>query len=582
MQKNKLTGILILFVLSILTIGVANAAVLGFTQADIKSNYLGFDKAWVISWVADDYTTSSLEATLTPADMKGLTGTQSGETLTINTLNKENYCEYAFDTTQKSVKNAYDIKLNSNSFWGASTATIDKWVSENCNTELATPTYRSELFGGWKRLFCIDTTEKVGTFGVLTNEKSVSNFDWYIQAGGKTQQSALITTDSTGVGKSTKLGDNVIIQWQGSLITGESCPDVSNKIGIHSSSLGGWIVIDSKKYDDYAYEMNNLQGLLNDLVAMNADSSEMLIYENRINAKANTLKTGALTTYIVTTNTLEGGKAKYNLNRQIMFPLFRLIIDADYLTMVENAGIPKITSVSPNPLKFTEGETKGILSVTIKNLATVPAKFNVRVINCDNSFSSGDSFGTDLILAGESKVVSILVTGSSTITSPTVSGKCTIEVKDALSQKTDTQTFGVVMTQLQDCTPNEKVCGFEGTSQAVKKCNSQGTKYEILAVCSSSQICENAECIEKECVGSDCPCTGNNCNFSWLLFIITFVLATGGAYAVYGLAMPIQTFRIKGKPIGKIILWALTATAFVLIFVYIPNLVQGIIDMFTL
>ena len=76
-EKNKAIPLLIgFFLITILSFSMVSGAVLSISDANIRSNYFNFDKAWVVSLVSDDYTSDSLTAYLTPKQFKDASGTE--------------------------------------------------------------------------------------------------------------------------------------------------------------------------------------------------------------------------------------------------------------------------------------------------------------------------------------------------------------------------------------------------------------------------------------------------------------------------------------------------------------------------
>ena len=558
---------LIFFLLAVSVFG----AVLSFTNINLKSNYFNFDKAWIISWVDDDYTTDSVNAYLTQNEIEAISGEKSKQGISISVKGIENYCKYNFNINRFTKNNIYTIKFVTEKFCFWNKEKAIKWVNEHCadfNNDAYSSTfttidqieasdnvvYTSFLLVAYYE--CAELQQKIGTVGAIENEKIVSKSEWTIKADGKGEQKALITNDETGSGRNTRIGDNVWIQWQGLVSTGDSCPDTNNLLGIHHSDIGGWRIARNDNYEEYLNALRNFETKY--LIMWTDGKRTKDALETEFNSLARSVSDKADTNdHRIIDTTLNSGSMKFILSQKIAFPLYRLIVDADYLELVIETGKPKIVEVTD--IKFNEGEKSGIGRATVKNIGEGNAGFNLRIINCEEGFSSSYSSGTGVLAPDESKIIEFLVTGSSVAKSEDVKGSCVLEMKEGTTGEIDRESFGVEFTQMQDCIPSKRICGFVPDTEihAVKKCNSKGTKYEIEKECAEDETCKNLQCVK---IGTtpptiDCKWHDLKCKYGFLGF---FTKVRWVASILLGLIIMLNVYAYSSKRTdNKVLNWTL-------------------------
>ena len=497
-------------------------------QANIRSGYFGFDKAWVVSMVSDDYTTDSLNAYLTPQAVKDASGNEPKQALQINVKTKPNYCTYSFKTDTFNYQDVYTIQQKTFTKWvwnGQDAEELKDEINTIC-ADFSKSNYKSNavyypsenkfvtgdyvvmnvgdyLLASKATVYCVQLNKKIGTIAQPIDKKIIAETDWTVGAEGKTSESKTVSNSEAGVGRSTKLGDNVWVQWQGNLGTGEDCPDVSNLIGIHDNSfINGWRFGSRDDYNTYSSYLTN--GIISDIkLSSQSTSTQSYNFESR----ANTIIQDVVNeesgfSYSVLDTSYNSGKVRIDLGRQIVFPLFRLIINANYLELVIPTGKPSIDSVSD--IEFTEGLT-GQVTAVIKNVGDGKGGFTTRIKDCTNGFSSSTSPIGSILDAGKTDTLYFNVIGSSTATEPTVNGVCTLEVKESTTNEIATKIFGVKMNQMQQCVPGTWACSVDDNGKSiVEKCNTAGTKYEPTETCPNDQECRltatGAKCVD---IGGD-------------------------------------------------------------------------------
>lgn len=539
LRKHKnLSGILVTFLFVIVSISVVQGAVLSIDQANIKSNYFGFDEAWVVSLVSDDYTTDSLNAYLTPQTIEDASGEEPEQALNIQVKTKPNYCTYSLKTNTFNYQDIYTVEPIVISKWLWTKADLEEFKNtiksqcadfsnsdyqiqiDNLNSDGTVWDAGEYVYGDTSWIFkanayCVKLNEKIGTVGQPIDKIIVAETDWTVGVEGKVSESETISNSEAGSGRSTKIGDNVWVQWQGNLGTGEDCPDVSNLVGIHDNSFAnGWRLGNRDDYNTYSSYLTN--GIKQDIREY-SESSYPDYYQSTFSNRANTIirdvadeETGFV--YSVLDTSYYSGKVKIDLGRQIVFPLFRLIIDADYLEIVIPTGKPSIVSVSD--IEFTEG-LAGQVTAVIKNIGEGRGGFTTRIKDCTGGFSSSTSPIGSILEVDEIDTLYFNVIGSSTATEQDVNGVCTLETKESITGEIVTKIFGVKMTQLQQCIPGSMACSVDDDGKSVvKKCNTAGTKYEIVEICPEGQECKltvsGAKCVDIDDDGDALYC--ENCD----------------------------------------------------------------------
>ncbi|MEA3248138.1 MAG: hypothetical protein U9Q73_00355 [Nanoarchaeota archaeon] len=537
--------ILGIFLFVIMSISIVQGAVLSIDQANIRSSYFGFDEAWIVSLVSDDYTTDSLNAYLTPQAIEDASGYESEQALQISVNTKPNYCTYSFKTNTFNYQDVYTVEPIKISKWLWTKSDVEEFknmIESQC-ADFSKPNYKVQIenldsdgskwdagdyvYGdtSWileAHAFCVKLNEKIGTIAQPIDKRIIAETDWTVGVEGKTPEVKTISNSETGEGRNTKLGDNVWVQWQGNLGTGEDCPDVSNLIGVHDNSFSnGWRFGSRDDYYTYSsYLTNRIKQDIREYAESSYPEDYQGLFRNRANAIINNVvdeESGF--SYSILDTSYYSGKVRVDLGRQIVFPLFKLIIDADYLEIVIPTGEPSIVSVSD--IEFTEG-LAGQVTAVIKNKGDGKGGFTTRIKDCTNGFSSSTAPTGSILDAGETDTLYFNVIGSSTVEQAVVSGVCTLEVKESTTGEVATKIFGAKMNQLQQCIPGTMACSVDDLGKSVvKECNNAGTKYEIVETCPESQECRltvsGAKCVDKDddddfyC--EDCDAYANNLIF---------------------------------------------------------------------
>lgn len=548
MKSVNYTIKLFVLALFLFAIPLVSSATLSMSEATINSDYFGFEKAWVVSMVADDYTTDYLSGYFSPQKIEDETGIEAKQGIDIKVETDPSYCTYSFKTNAFKYQDVYTIEpvILSKWLWGQSDLDeLNAQAEEICADfsdddyklsiiDLGDRTYDygdyvyGEVTWGFKTtLYCVKLNEKIGTIAQPIDKTIVSDTEWTVEVDGKPDESKIISNSDAGAGRSSQIGSNVWVQWQGYLTTGEDCPDVSNSIGIHNNAFTtGWRLGSRDNYNDYRSYISN--GLKLDIRQF-AESSYPDEYMNAFREDANEVMRQAVDedvyfTYSALDTSLSNGKIKIDLGKNIVFPLFRLIIDSDYLELNIPNGKPKIESVSS--IEFTEG-LAGQMNAVVRNIGEGEGGFTARVVDCTSGFASSTLPLGLTLQPDESKSISFNIIGTSTAEESTVSGTCTLELTESTTGESVRNSFGVKMTQLQQCNPGSKACASDVTSNSyIKVCNQEGTQYEVSEICSTDKECKlvdgEPKCVEKEGGGvvelycEDCNAYVKDMLFGWM------------------------------------------------------------------
>ncbi len=169
-----------------------------------------------------------------------------------------------------------------------------------------------------------------------------------------------------------------------------------------------------------------------------------------------------------------------------------------------SVGVPSLTKTSnglclpDSIIKFNEGDLQtGSFNVEAKNIGDERGGFVLQVKSCTEGFEAGDNIG--FTLDAVKRVTQTLKTTAQT-RDGIVKGSCTIELKESLSQKTDTCTVNLEATTPANCEEGRTQCSFSGETSIIKEC--KNNKEVTIKECGTNDICDvdekgNLICREK-------------------------------------------------------------------------------------
>ena len=484
LRKNKLFILFSLVLISLfLNINLVVAGPAGFGKISIQSSFPGLNApngVWVFNWISDGYTTDKVRAHFTQTDIKADTGKTSKGYFDISIDGTENYCKYdiirdadrldVFTVSIETFKESYTWK----SLDELKTLATELAKKSGC---IFMPDYEDGWPGakiinnGWiwddVTIYCYKKKLDYGKIGTIRNLKYVTKTSWTVQAQDKPPETKTISNDDAGEGRTTNLGSNTIIQWQGQLSSGDTCPISTEELALHDGTT--WKIINRQNYALYE---NYMKTFLDDL-AKKLCSGEYTKegVEQMINSKAALAaqeKSFSGFNVIITDSSITKGVLKINLAKLIRFPMFRLFVDSDYLELIIETGKPKVTCPSEK-IEFRSGEI-GKISVIAENIGREQGAFTLRVKSCDNGLEAGDETGFTLA-AGTSATKILKVTSAVPEPGKKISGNCVIEMKESTTQETATCNANLEASGLATCTENNIWCGYDDKGKsAIIKC----------------------------------------------------------------------------------------------------------------
>jgi len=506
--KNKTLWFAFLFL--VLSISLSSAGPSGFGKIDIESNCPSdictfFDNpngVWVFEWTDTGFTSDKVLATFDSNDLEAETGAEVDQDFEIGIEGTENYCMYDVkrEADRLDIK-TMDLERYTKSFWaweydnkGLIGQAIKLGKDKGC-IQLDDYTYglpgaliiRSGLsLKDEVETLCWQERDNLGKIGSLEKSKEITETRFKLKADGRNDITRTISNSQTGSGKTSKLGDDALIQWLGLLSSGEECPDTDRELTAFSTDYeNNWRVIDRENYGNYEnFIRSELDSIASNVFEKKTslDDAEFLINSRAIKAIAERDISGK--DPVVSDSSFSNGQLRVDLDRRISYPRFRLFVDSDYLTLKIPSGEPKVTC--PSGVKLNEGDA-GILEIGVKNVGDSAGGFNVRIKDCGDGASPGDGLGITLA-KGESKNVNLKITGR-TIDSNNQEGKCTVELKESTTQQTDTCNFGFKIEKPTECEIGRVWCSFSGEQSVIKECL-DGTE-KTREYCSEDEICDS-------------------------------------------------------------------------------------------
>lgn len=518
-NKQKINAKKLIFlavVIGLLAItSITTAQVLGFTRIDLVTGTPGnfnSGKYWIVHWTEQGQKYEFLNAKFTKAEIEKLSNQPVKQDFTIKSEGTKNRCELdIIQQANRQTVHTGKVVFRDVPPWFCPNnldPSARQWVSETCWRGFVC---QNGIIND--RLWCVKKDQQLGQIGMTAGETIKFQTIFSAEAEGKPKQEATITNDQTGNGRTSNLGNDVAIQWTGFLSSGEQCPVNNGQLAAHSNQFAnGWILIDN--FDYGLFENYIVNQLPTDLLAMVNGQITQSQLETNINSRAALAVTEKKfgSPIVVLNQQFNQGKIKVDLRNLIVYPTFRMLVDADYLELVILQANPKILSASVP--EFKEGNI-GTLTTRIKNDGPGPGDVFIRVKDCFGGFSDGSPI-TLPFSANEEKIVKFDMFCGSTKSDPKFFGGCTVEAKSApvlgRQQVIDNFNFTSSCTSLKNCIPNQKRC----VGNQILQCDANGQKETVIQTCVAPETCQyvNANPVCKDPSGPFCKnnadCDDNN------------------------------------------------------------------------
>ncbi|MBI4895307.1 MAG: hypothetical protein HY831_02320 [Candidatus Aenigmarchaeota archaeon] len=231
-----MSKILFLLVIILLSVSTAFAQTEGFTVTSVTTSSVvskTTDPSTVF-WIINTQLNGggqSLTGTITPDDIKDKTNgkvyTKTPLSIEVNSLKEDVFYEVENE--------GIPVYVYTGSYNDAPTGLFDVIIDNapqcSSGTDYSIPAGES-FFGKVKRRFCINATQ-VGVKGVFKNPVIGFNAKVKISTGEDTKERIVCSGSTTGCdGSSVTFGDVGVVQWTGSLVTGESPPNQDNFVAV--------------------------------------------------------------------------------------------------------------------------------------------------------------------------------------------------------------------------------------------------------------------------------------------------------------------------------------------------------------
>ncbi len=537
MEKDyALCNILIPFIIALLLLSNSvMAGVGGISKVYVTNNPdMSGDEVWLVKWTETGYNTDRLRATITPDDVDDL---NPGHEVTdkdfiIESDGTDDGCVYDIVLNDEQIPRT--IEAITNDFCVTYChAERDSWIQSNCEGWYVISESHYWCWDGigteamfCDRVYCYRDEDYLGAPADISPPDYVFSTDWTITAEGKTPQTATLSNAQSESGITEYIGSNVMIEWQGNLMSGETCGEAYHEYALHSNDFtDGWRVIDKGTYESWKnYYLGNQ--IKDDLLSWANEEFDEVTFEWQNNNRAqNSIKektSGAFATQNldVSDSSLYNGKLHVDAGDDtLVFPAFNIYVKSSYLEIIIPCGEPLIKDVSIN---IIEEGTSEKAEVTVKNTAIYRGGFNIWISECTNGFEPSDYRDGITLDPGEEYTTKLSIGGQSISgEDPEIKGTCIVKMESTGygCEGEDDYEFDVTLKQIQECPPGHKKCavcleedvGCDAGDEVVKECNLAGLKYEIIDVCDGeNEVCDNAECkvIDKPPVCGDGICEG--------------------------------------------------------------------------
>ncbi len=519
--------------------GVQAGTLSGFSEITINSGTPGgtnfnSGKYWTLLWT-ETGGMESFNAFIEPEDFKQLSGSEPKEAFTVTSEGTNNKCEFkAQQIIGKEDIYDSDVIFKTVPFWTCPDnfdTEMLQWINQYCWQTGVVCKDNYPILSD--TLFCYYAGDKLGTIGQLFDETSTFETTFNAQSETGTLHTATLSNADSGSGKTSNLGEDVAIKWQGSLSSGKVCPVHDFQNAVHSNNIPEvWRIIDNGNYQLYYDFVQPYGGEFSQFLKDMADGAYgdpitqgMNYIEGVWDGRAyNAMAALQIPNQIqIKDQSLHNGKIHILLDYFIHYPQFRMIVDADYLELNIGIAEPEIGSININNWK--EGQTEPAY-VEITNIGDGPGNIYTRITKCDGGFVDGPEQELHFD-AGEQKTLTFPMDCASSQPDQYFSGQCFVQARNDYipggpPQIVVEKPFSMTCESIQTCDPGKIICD----GNMLMQCDSAGQKWNLLEDCSATgKICDNTQappvCIDpgQGCqTNADCddgnPNTLDECIFS--------------------------------------------------------------------
>ena len=384
--------------------------------------------------------------------------------------------------------------------------------------------------------FCIKEQQRTGAIAYNTIQNpSVITESLFTLNNGDEQIMGEFSTDGD-ISNWMDSDHTVFVDWAGYLSGDEPCPSQDNVFAFYKfSGIGDqyWYTGSETRYTQY---LSSRTTLVSGFGTNTPWRNDVVTKVNDVNANANNALVSIAfgdTPAIQDRTTMNNAVIKNLVEEDelVEFPVWVLMIDADYLSISQPSSDIQITNV-----ECSDFQTEGTIVATVANIGSENINVNTWA-DCQSPLSCQDS-GTNSVYVGQTSNFFLDVTADvGTSTTRT----CTVHAQTADAAVHRTATVSCTADPHTFCTPGDVTC----ENDVILECNSDGTAFsDIVDDCASkNQICLNNYgwyCADKDtppippnpdCEWWDIACHLSNL-WNWLIAGLTGLFATLGILAV--------------------------------------------------
>ncbi|NUB91110.1 hypothetical protein HT576_08760 [Haloterrigena sp. SYSU A121-1] len=481
------------------------AAVTSVDRIDFQSNSDFFgNEAFVISYLSD-FSTDKIDVVLGQSDLSDAADGEVSQDLSIFVESQNTYAEYSIaDSVEQDLVNLEPIKSDPLS----SSDTADDWAVQHCydigqNGNIQYVVQSTLTFTGTKyEVYCARYNGEWGPIGNIQTPRELFETTWQVEADDEPAQTPTLSNNDIGEGRTTRIGDHVVVQWDGNVDLGRDPPNPGDEgaAALYVRTANDWRVISASRYDDWdTYVRDTLVTRYDDWAEGSISQDELRReIQSRAESAASVYSSSDLAT-ASTSGDASSGHLRLNMDGELAWPQFTVYVDgAEYVRVEKPVGTPEIVSTDGD--RFGELES-GTVSMTVENVGDGDGSFSARIQSCSSGFGFDDVQQTEDV-AESSTVTYEFDVSLLTDADDEVSGQCTVEVanQEGFAVTDDVEVTGIPE---QTCTPGERFDQVDANGvYTIYECTEDGSDYFVDEECGHGEetdiVDDELQCVEEE------------------------------------------------------------------------------------
>lgn len=512
----------IFLTLTVLVVGLGSAAVTSVDKISFRSNSDFFSGEVFAISMTSDFSTDRISVTLSSSELSAAADGETDQSLSIDVTSQETFAE--FPTRQDSgfapiapldlVRHRSDTKSQRNSWAENNCYDIEQDGSvEYYYASITELDYTNDPSPFYDYLtYCSVVSGQLGQVGKFSSANKIFRTEWKVDASGKPTQTAIVTNGDGGAGARTRIGEHVIVDWEGNLGTGDGPPSIGDSLVMQKGNE--FRIIKEPRYQDWQqYVENKLFDKYEKFAAYDRDSTkdrdtvdqevESTLEQKREEAEQ-VFSDSQLFGGTFSGSSFEDAQLKVDLEQSIAYPSFTIYVDgAEYVTVEKPTGTPRIVDVSGD--RFGEFD-RGSISATVKNVGEAEGSFSARVTGCGSHFSAAGTEITRTLDPGETTTYTFEVSfsGDSEVTE-----QCSIEVTNQVGSSV---SKSVSLTGVPDnqCKPGSRIPKILDGRHVIFECGKDGQELRRIETCGEKERAARVNG-KLQCVANDrLEVCGNN------------------------------------------------------------------------